>query len=50
MLQPFRWTIISIVLAIAALTISACGSEDAPADTPGVSPDRPTFIFFFTDP
>lgn len=49
MLQSLRWGFMGIVLTVVALIMIACGSGDAPAATPAVSPDRPTFIFFFTD-
>ena len=49
MLQSLRWGFIAIVLTVAVLIVAACGSGDAPAATPAVSPDRPAFLFFFTD-
>lgn len=49
MLQAIGWKFIGVVLAVIALIVVGCSSDDTPAATPAVSSDRPTFIFFFTE-
>ncbi|MFQ5855132.1 MAG: hypothetical protein ACE5LU_05765 [Anaerolineae bacterium] len=44
MLLYLRWSFIGAILTLAALTVAACGSGDAPAATPPVSFDQPMEI------
>ena len=41
-------SIAALVFLLAALLLSACGS--AQTEPLALDPERPTFIFFFTDP
>lgn len=48
-LRALRWTVVGLLLALLASVSVACGSDNEAVATPPISPDRPTFLFFFTE-